>query len=227
MSGLLVSVRSAAEALAALEGGADIIDVKEPSRGPLGRADDRVIGEVLDAVAGRRPVSAALGELAEDRSLPPPGLAFVKWGLAGLALARPWWKMLARRRARLRKQQPDCRLVAVAYADGGEARGIATAQVFDFAVRYGLSVLLVDTWGKDGRTLLDLMDLTELEQLCRRCRDAQIRVALAGSLTEREIIRLRHLEPDWFAVRGAACCGGREGEVQAERVRTLADLIRP
>ena len=35
--GLLVSVRSAAEAATALAGGADLIDVKEPSRGPLGR----------------------------------------------------------------------------------------------------------------------------------------------------------------------------------------------
>ena len=37
----LVSVRSPEEALAALEGGADLIDVKEPSRGPLGAADPR------------------------------------------------------------------------------------------------------------------------------------------------------------------------------------------
>src|SRR5262245_13850027 len=62
---LLVSVRSAAEAHAALAGGADLIDVKEPSRGPLGRADDSVISAVLVAVHGRRPVSAAMGELAD------------------------------------------------------------------------------------------------------------------------------------------------------------------
>ena len=37
--GLLVSVRSGAEAEAALAGGADLIDVKEPTRGALGRAD--------------------------------------------------------------------------------------------------------------------------------------------------------------------------------------------
>ena len=35
---LLVSVRSAEEARAALEGGAALIDVKEPSRGSLGSA---------------------------------------------------------------------------------------------------------------------------------------------------------------------------------------------
>ena len=39
MAGLLVSVRSADEARTALAGGATVIDVKEPERGPLGRAD--------------------------------------------------------------------------------------------------------------------------------------------------------------------------------------------
>src|SRR5438128_1572682 len=61
--GLLVSVRSAAEAEIAIGAGAALIDVKEPSRGPLGRADDTTIAAVVKQVAGRRPVSAALGEL--------------------------------------------------------------------------------------------------------------------------------------------------------------------
>ena len=65
MTALLVSVRSAAEAEAALAGGAALIDVKEPARGALGRADDAVIADVVRAVAGRAPVSAALGELRD------------------------------------------------------------------------------------------------------------------------------------------------------------------
>jgi hypothetical protein len=66
MSGLLVSVRNAAEAEEALAGGADIIDVKEPSRGPLGRADAQNARDVIQTVSGRRLVSVALGELAES-----------------------------------------------------------------------------------------------------------------------------------------------------------------
>jgi len=81
---LLVSVRSADEARAALAGGADLIDVKEPSRGPLGTADSDVIAEVLRAVNGRVPVSAALGEFVawQDRFV-PRGLHYAKWGMAG------------------------------------------------------------------------------------------------------------------------------------------------
>ena len=40
---LLVSVRDAAEAGNAVAGGAALIDVKEPARGALGRADDAIV----------------------------------------------------------------------------------------------------------------------------------------------------------------------------------------
>src|SRR5207244_7336185 len=46
MTGLLVSVRSAAEAETALAGGADVVDVKEPRRGALGPADPSVWKQV-------------------------------------------------------------------------------------------------------------------------------------------------------------------------------------
>src|SRR5947199_331497 len=58
--GLLVSVRDPDEVDAAVTGGAGMIDVKEPSRGALGRAEDAVIAEVVKKVAGRCRVSAAL-----------------------------------------------------------------------------------------------------------------------------------------------------------------------
>src|SRR5262245_27316757 len=112
MSGLLVSVRSAAEAEVALAGGATLIDVKEPARGSLGRADDMTIAAVLHVVAGRRPVSAALGELVDKSSLLRcSGLAFVKWGLAGAA--RLDWRSDLDRRLRIAGPQT----VVVAYAD--------------------------------------------------------------------------------------------------------------
>jgi len=62
---LLVSVRDRSEAIAAVDGGADIVDVKEPDRGALGFAGERTICDVLHAVSGSAPVSAALGECTE------------------------------------------------------------------------------------------------------------------------------------------------------------------
>src|SRR5438876_8959932 len=85
MAGLLVSVRSAAEAATVLDGGAALVDVKEPARGSLGRADDEVRAEVRAVLAGRVPMSIALGELGVSLDPGPDlaGIAFAKWGLAG------------------------------------------------------------------------------------------------------------------------------------------------
>ncbi|MCA9036259.1 MAG: hypothetical protein KDA91_14080 [Planctomycetaceae bacterium] len=69
---LLVSVRNRQEAVNALAGGAQIIDVKEPSKGPLGMADVPTMIDVAEATlrwnqANRTAVSTsfALGEIGD------------------------------------------------------------------------------------------------------------------------------------------------------------------
>ncbi len=229
MTALLVSVRSAAEARTALAGGAALIDVKEPARGALGRADDDVIREIVVAVAGRQPVSAALGEWAEDiGNFPDADLTYVKWGLAGCARRPDWRENLGRLLDR--QQQPQ--LVLTAYADWQCARAPAVEEVFALAAAHPGSVLLVDTHckdtgnapGKPRPTLLDWLPAPWIGDLCVRCREARVRIALAGSLGVAEIRELADARPDWFAVRGAVCDGDRQGTVQVEKVRQLVEI---
>jgi uncharacterized protein (UPF0264 family) len=211
MTGLLVSVRSAAEAVAALEGGADLIDVKEPSRGSLGRADDETVRAVVEVVAGRRPVSAALGELLDDpEPRPLPGVTFVKWGLSGCNDEPTWQERWDEACTRWRQFNPGCAAVAVAYADWHRPGAPLPGGILCFAESRGLPAVLIDTWNKDGGTLLDWLECDYLEFLSQYSRKAGVKLALAGSLTAKEIEQLRGLAPDWFAVRGAACRGGRE-----------------
>jgi uncharacterized protein (UPF0264 family) len=231
MAQLLVSVRSAAEAEAALAGGAALIDVKEPARGALGRADDAVIAAVVRAVAGRAPVSAALGELGDAQGEPLPsavaGLAFVKWGPAGRQGEEDAWEVeLDHEFGRLRKESASCRPVAVAYADWRRANAPAPDQVCAFACRRACGAFLIDTWRKDGSTLLDWLSEAELFRLCAALRASGVPTALAGSLGPAEIARLLPARPDWFAVRGAVCQGGRQDSLDEDRVRRLARLLR-
>ena len=84
--------------------------------------------------------------------------------------------------------------------------------------------LLLDTWGKDGLTLLDWMSRVEIDRICRVCRNAGVTIALAGSLGRGLIRTLKPTAPDWFAVRGAACDGShRTSVVDANRVRDLVE----
>lgn len=223
---LLVSVRDAAEAEAALAGGADLIDVKEPSRGALGRADAATIAAVVEAVGCRVPVSAALGEL---RDYPvgvracrlPPGVDYVKWGMAGMLgerwLLNVFWAAL------------DCeagKAVLAAYADWHRTDAPRVTNVVDLSAGALLSgTVLIDTFVKDGSTLLDHLSVEEIADLVQTCHEGRLKVALAGSLGPAEIARLRGTRPDWFAVRGAACAGGREGRIEAGRVRGLKKVV--
>ncbi len=220
MTQLLVSVRSVAEARDALAGGADLIDVKDPARGPLGRADEDVMVAVLREVAGRRPVSVALGELLEhSKTIPANGFAYAKWGLAGCG-ANPNWP---KRFGDVRRTLPlGCTAVAVAYADWQAAAAPFPEEVCAFACDHGLP-LLVDTWAKTGKRLLDWLPCEQIINLCHRCRQAGVPIALAGSIDLAQIEMLRPAAPNWFAVRGSACrMGQRRDGVDAERVRLLA-----
>ena len=62
---LLVSVRSAEEVSAALAGGADIIDAKEPARGSLGRVTPAVLSAIAACTPASVPLSVALGDCAD------------------------------------------------------------------------------------------------------------------------------------------------------------------
>src|SRR5262245_62338339 len=112
MTRLLVSVRSVSEADIALAGGADVIDIKEPMHGSLGRASNQVINAIQKRIAGRRPLSAALGELLDEPVPPDDFSGLVKAGLAGCAHSHDWRDRLALLRRNL--IQP---LVVVAYSD--------------------------------------------------------------------------------------------------------------
>jgi uncharacterized protein (UPF0264 family) len=123
----------------------------------------------------------------------------------------------------------------VAYADWQCAQAPSVEEVFAFAALHPGSVLLIDTHCKEASgltarrrrpTLLDWLPREAVLDICACCRNAHIKVALAGSLDEPEIRELMPAAPDWFAVRGAACDGmDRRAEVSKEKVRRLVDLL--
>ena len=215
---LLVSVRSVEEAREAIEGGADLIDVKEPSRGALGAADQDVIERIIREVGGRLPVSAAMGEFVEwDYRELSKGLSFVKWGLSHLQGLDDLWD--------IRLSQPTVEPVLVAYADHERAVAPAPDVLVQAAIEQRFPAFLIDTAVKDGNSILDWIDLSKLGIWRVELAEAGVPLALAGSLGEREIRLLAPIQPDWFAVRGAACEGGREGTVRASKVRRLKEII--
>jgi (5-formylfuran-3-yl)methyl phosphate synthase len=224
---LLVSVRSKAEALSAVAGGAAIVDVKEPNNGSLGRAPFEVWREVRAVVPQTIPVSVALGELGDWLGVDAVDLPTGAWsGLAycklGLSCAPPDWIDLWReRRQRLAESgSVSPAWVAVVYIDWQAARSPAPDAVIDAAGTIDeCDGVLFDTWDKSRGSGISLTWKRAVE----RVRDSGRFVAVAGSLDVDAIGRLAPLAPDIFAVRGAACAGGdRLAPIDPDRVAVLA-----
>ena len=232
---LLVSVRCRAEVEAALSGGAQIIDAKEPARGSLGPVSPDDLAGILAEVPGKHPVSVALGDWSQPERLgeavaclpipPRPASIFLKIGFAGVARPGEIERLIATAAEVSSSQPASARIVAVAYADAERAGTPSPDIVIDAAVRGGATGLLLDTYLKDGRSLPAWMSLSALTRWVNRGRDSGLITALAGSLQLEDLGLVRATGADVVGVRGAACEGGREGRVNSARVRALRQRL--
>jgi uncharacterized protein (UPF0264 family) len=236
---LLVSVRSPAEALAAVSGGAAIIDVKEPLNGPLGMASAEVCRSVADSLVqcpSPPPLSLALGELRDWQRDPSasdrgdelrlltsalPGLTWLKCGLAGCRGNSNW----VTRWMRFRESLPGpIGWVAVAYADAERAAAPDVAAVLQAALETRAAAILIDTFVKDQTRLFDWLPSEQLRWLCQASQAAGLPVALAGRLSMEDIPELLGIGPEIMAVRGAACTGNNR--VESVCVQRVSELTR-
>lgn len=226
MTGLLVSVCSGDEAQLALAGGADLIDVKDPLRGSLGMANPDVWAEVQAAVAGRVPLSVALGELAAAERIPERALVgfnYAKLGLAGCRGRADWPERWA---ACLRRWPDGVTPVAVIYADWQTADAPAPEAVLEAAAEVPCGVVLIDTCEKRSGDLFTHLTPDALSSLVQAARRQNVLVVLGGALSLATLPRAVELRPDYIAVRGAACAGARTAELDEGRVRELAAALR-
>ncbi len=225
---LLISVAGPADARAALLGGADVIDAKDPRHGALGPVTLHRLAAIRAAVGGARPLSAALGDAADEDAIARTvaaaaslGLAFVKVGFAGVTNeARARRLAVAAQRA---ATNVGTRLVLVAYADWRRAQSLAPARILTVAAGAGAAGVLLDTANK-GAPLLTLESPTSVAAWIAAAHAAGLFAALAGGLSGPEFTRARALRADVVGVRGAACVGGRTGRVSQARVAALRAL---
>lgn len=244
---LLVSVRNAAEAELALQGGARIIDIKEPSRGPLGRADVATIQMIFKTVGDRASLSVAMGELLELEQLESPeqltalqdvlsqtaSPAYVKIGLAGLgntdaADANNW---CARLDAMFRRF-PNAKAVPVAYWDAHRVNAPLAIDVFDWAIEHRAAAVLIDTADKTQPGLLAAPeDRVRLAELLAKAHAHHLPAALAGKLMGQTFAAAAALTrddhgPAILGVRSAACHQHqREGTICPDAVRKLMAIL--
>ncbi len=232
---LLVSVRSAKEARAAWQGGADIIDAKEPGAGALAPVTPDVLEAIVDAVPPQAALSVALGDVyskAEARDVvgccdtgSRSGQTYVKFALPVGARAVEECVRAAVVESIATMARP--RVVVAVYVDRLSDMELdlrAMVQAVGSAGAYGI---LLDTARKDGKNLFHWCDTLLLAELVERAHSLALRVALAGSVGEADLPAVFETGADIVGVRGAVCEGGRSGTLREELVRRLASQVRP
>ena len=229
---LLISVVAPEEVDAALEGGADIVDVKNPAEGSLGAATPAVIA----AVRARLPPEIALSVALGDAPLPgtmalaaagaaAQGALYLKLGLRGLARPEDAFALLAAVQEVARGVHPRPRVVAVAYADAERAQGLRPGELPALAARAGVHGVMLDTAFKDGVSTFAALGESGVRAFVASARSLGLETALAGALSLEEVASCARLGVGVVGVRGAACVGGRAGRVSALKVRELRQAL--
>src|ERR1700694_2634032 len=218
---LLVSVRDVRDAQAAVLGGAEIVDAKDPRRGALGPVTPRALARIRAVVPPGIPVSAALGGAAAAEWAGPRGggvgVAYVKVGLRDVKDAEH--ARARAQRAATRAAEAGAELVLVAYAAAPPAGSPPALAAPDIAAAVGARGVLLDTAFKDRGGLFDILDVARVAQwlAAARATGAGLFTALAGSLGEPGLRTALALGADIVGVRGAACDGGRVGSASGPR----------
>lgn len=231
---LLVSPMNIVEARAALAGGADILDVKNPKEGSLGANFPWAIRAVVDLAKGKVPVSATIGDLdykPGTASLAALGAAvsgadYIKAGLLGVRTLEQAEEMLEGIVKAVKDYDPGKKVVAAGYSDYARANSISPMLLPGAAAKAGADLVMVDTAVKDGKSTFEFMGEEELKDFISLGHAEGLEVALAGTIGFQHIELLKQLSPDIIGVRGIVCGGDRRSAVQAELVEKLKLALR-
>jgi FolB domain-containing protein len=222
MTMLLASVTGVGEAELALAHGADIIDLKDPSKGALGALDPATVRNIVAPIAGRRPVSAVTGDLPMQpdiiiraaEAMAATGVDYIKVGLFPGPQRQDCIRALASVARRTR-------IVGVLFADLEPDAGL-----IPLMAQSGLAGAMLDTARKGAGRLLDHVDLAALGEFVRSCRAHGLLTGLAGSLEAPDVPRLLLLAPDYLGFRGALCAAhDRTAGLDAAALSLIRGLI--
>ena len=233
---LLVSVVDQTEALDSINGGADILDVKNPKEGSLGANFPRVIKQVKEVTPENLELSATIGDLPNlpgTASLAALGAAvsgvdYVKAGLFGVKTPEEATSMMTEVVKAVKEYDSGLKTIACGYADFSLVGCVNPLDLPMVAHKAGADGVLVDVKIKDGKTnLFSFLSDENLKELVNTAHNYNLLAALAGSLDTQDIQRIYNLGADIIGVRGAVCTKKDRvtGKLEREKVTAFAEEI--
>lgn len=234
---LLVSVVNKTEAIDSINGGADIIDVKNPKEGSLGANFPRVIREVKKVIPKNLELSATIGDLPNlpgTASLAALGAAvsgvdYVKVGLFGVKTSVDATVLMTEVVRTVKEFNLGLKTIACGYADFRYVGCVSPLQLPLVAHKSEADGVLVDVKIKVSKSsLFNFLGDEQLKHFVTQAHDYNLLAALAGSLGKEDIQRVHSLDADIIGVRGIVCSKKDRvnGKLEKEKVAELAKEIR-
>ena len=233
---LLISPKNVAEALEAIAGGADIIDVKNPKEGPLGANFPWVIKRVRQVAPTCIEVSCTLGEMPNlpgSMALAALGAAttgvnYIKAGLYGLKTPKEAVYQMQSVAKAAKDYNPSVKVVVSGYADAERINAVDPLLVPKIAHDAKADIAMIDTAIKDGKSIFTFLTKTNLKRFVDQTHDYGLEAALAGSLKKEDLPVIYALGADVSGVRGAACTQSDRvnGHITTEKVRDLVQVVK-
>ncbi len=210
---LMVSVQNLNEALEALKGGADIVDVKNLQEALVGSAHPMVVKQVREAVPADRHASVTLGVVPNQAGTVAMAVytaamlnaTSVKVGFMKSEYSVAVEVLLACREA---LQGSSTKLIGSLFADNPLYDGLDPHLMVQLARDGMCDGFLIDTLTKDGRNLFDFMPEPELREIVFEGKQLGMSTALSGHLRIQDLDELARINPDIVGVRGAVCSKG-------------------
>lgn len=223
---LLVSPKNRREIVEALEGGADIIDIKNPAEGSLGANFPPLI-KYARRIIKNKELSVTIGDvpfLPGTVALATLGAAscgadYIKIGLLGPKNRKQAIFLL--KKAVEAAKDYDTKIIGACYADFERAETMTPLLLPQVASEAGCFGCMIDTYIKDGKRLFDFLSYDFLEKFVGEAHRKGLLSALAGSLGENDMKKIKTLGAEVVGVRGAVCLGGRNGIIKRELVAKL------
>ena len=224
MTGMLASVRNLEEAKLVYQGGADIIDLKEPNEGALGAVPLTEIHHVVDDLWEKCVVSATIGDLPADTAkinekvtqAAETGVDYVKVGIFSERHIETCLPNL------IHCTNKGISIIAVFFADMEFDVDLAIKAAADAR----LKGVMLDTARKGSGSLLTHKNIMQLEYFVNRAKQNDLLTGLAGSLTTEDIPILLKASPDYVGFRTALCNSKlRTGSLNESAIQSVRESI--
>ena len=210
---LLVSINEVDEAIDAIKGGADIIDVKNPKEGALGANFPWIISEVKNIIGQRAQISATIGDMPNlpgTASLAALGAAFsgadyIKIGLFGPKSFDEALYMMSNVVKSVKGFSSRVKVVAASYADYVEFGGLDPLLLPSIAFKAGAEGVLIDVKNKGESNLFNFLNPSQIRLFVNESHKFGLIAALAGKLGKENIVQIQELGADIIGVRRAVC----------------------